>query len=153
MVREAAMNGGVEFSVGHFGDVRREAIGAMVLEPVVTTGSLVLSRIGGDRNGQVSVGNFLGSPHVTPEEIIKTAARRTAGACAGRRIVVPQDTTEINFSGCSGGRRGLGPAGYWRSRCSFRENWQEVCRLRSVPQRRPHRACFSRRDRTIPAAA
>jgi hypothetical protein len=111
MVREAAMNGGVEFSVGHFGDVRREAIGAMVLERVVTTGSLVLSRIGGDRNGQVSVGNFLGSPHVTPEEIIKTAARRTAGACAGRRIVVPQDTTEINFSGCSGGRRGLGPAG------------------------------------------
>jgi len=105
------MNGSAEFYVGHFGDVRREAIGAMVLERVVTTGSVVLSRIGGDRNGQVSVGNFLGSPHVTPEEIVKTAGTRTAGACAGRRIVVPQDTTEINFSGCSGGRRGLGPAG------------------------------------------
>jgi hypothetical protein len=109
------MNGGAEFHIGHFGDVRREAIGAMTFERVVTTGSLVLSRIGGDRNGQVSIGNFLGSPHVTPAEIVETAAKRTAGACAGRRIVVPQDTTEINFSGCSGGRRGLGPAGDGRT--------------------------------------
>jgi len=105
------MNSEGEFYIGHFGDVRREAIGAMVLERVVTTGSLVLSRIGGDRNGQVSVGNFLGSRRVTPEEIVKTAAKRTAGACAGRRIVVPQDTTEINFSGRHRRRRGLGPAG------------------------------------------
>src|SRR5215203_5638967 len=127
MVREAAMNGGVEFSVGHFGDVRREAIGAMVLERVVTTGSLVLSRIGGDRNGQVSVGNFLGSPHVTPEEIIKTAARRTAGACAGRRIVVPQDTTEINFSGCSGGVVVSGrPATGRRQGSSAMRRWQSM---------------------------
>jgi Transposase DDE domain len=100
-----------QFYLGHFGDVRREAVGAMVFERVVATGSLVLCRIGGDRNGQVSVGNFLGSPHVTPAEIIKTAGERTALACAAGRIVVPQDTTEINFSGRSGGRRGLGPAG------------------------------------------
>ena len=43
--------------------------------------------------------------------MLSTAAHRTASACTGRRIVVAQDTTEINFSGRSQGRRGLGPAG------------------------------------------
>jgi Transposase DDE domain len=36
---------------------------------------------------------------------------RTARACAGRRVVVAQDTTEINFSGRDKGRRGLGLGG------------------------------------------
>jgi hypothetical protein len=48
---------------------------------------------------------------VTHQEILATAGRRTASACAGRRIVAAQDTTEINFSGRDRGRRGLGPAG------------------------------------------
>jgi hypothetical protein len=48
---------------------------------------------------------------VTHEEILKTTATRTASACTGRRIVAAQDTTEINFSGRSQGRQGLGPAG------------------------------------------
>jgi len=100
-----------DFFIGHFGDSRRQAVGAKVCERVITTGSLVLTRVGGNRNGEESIRNFLGSRHVTPEEIVKSAAKRTAGACAGRRIVVPQDTTEINFSGRSSGRRGLGPAG------------------------------------------
>ena len=75
------------------------------------TGSLVLRQVGGDRAGEMSAHRFLDSPHVTPEEIIWTTADRTASACAGRRIVVAQDTTEINFSGRDRGRRGLGPAG------------------------------------------
>ena len=54
---------------------------------------------------------FLDSPHVTPQEILNTAANRTAAACSGRRIVAAQDTTESNFSGRSRGRKGLGPAG------------------------------------------
>ena len=35
---------------------------------------------------------------------------RTSAACAGRRVVAAQDTTEVNFSGRDRGRRGLGPA-------------------------------------------
>jgi hypothetical protein len=97
--------------IGFFGDVRREHAGAVLFERVVATGSLVLRKIGGDRAGELSAHRFLGSRHVTPQEIIETAGRRTAIACAGRRIVAAQDTTEINFSGRDRGRKGLGPAG------------------------------------------
>jgi hypothetical protein len=51
---------------------------------------------------------------VTPEELIATAGASTAAA-AGRRIVVAQDTTEINFSGRDRVRKGLGPAGDGKS--------------------------------------
>lgn len=99
------------FRIGFFGDVRREGAGATLFERVVATGSLVLREVGGDRAGEMSAHRFLGSSHVTPEEILKTAGKRTALACAGRRMVAAQDTTEINFSGRHRGRDGLGPAG------------------------------------------
>jgi hypothetical protein len=105
------MDHDAEFRIGSFGDVRREQAGTALFERVVTTGSLVLRELGGDRAGEMSAHRFLDSRHVTPEEILKTAGKRTAAACAGRRIVAAQDTTEINFSGRDRGRRGLGPAG------------------------------------------
>jgi hypothetical protein len=99
------------FRIGYFGDERRERAGTALFERVVETGSLVLRQVGGGRAGEMSAHRFLASAHVTHEEILTTAGRRTAAACAGRRIVVAQDTTEINFSGRERARRGLGPAG------------------------------------------
>jgi hypothetical protein len=97
--------------IGYFGDVRREQAGAILFERVVATGSLVLRQVGGDRAGELSAHRFLGSARVTPEEILAAVGRRTAEACAGRRIVAAQDTTEINFKGRDRRREGLGPAG------------------------------------------
>jgi hypothetical protein len=97
--------------IGYFGDVRREQTGAILLKRVVATGSLVLRQVGGDRAGELSANRFLGSARVTPEEILATVGRRTAAACAGRRIVAAQDTTEINFKDRHRRREGLGPAG------------------------------------------
>jgi len=97
--------------IGYFGDVRRAQAGAILFGRVVATGSLVLRAAGGDRAGELSGHRFLGSRYVTPEEIIATVGRRTASACAGRRIVAAQDTTEINFKGRDRRRKGLGPAG------------------------------------------
>jgi Transposase DDE domain len=105
------MNHNAGYRIGFFGDVRREQAGMAFFERVVATGSLVIREVGGDRAGEVSAHRFLDSRHVTADEIIKTAAKRTADACAGRRIVAVQDTTEINFSGRDRRRRGLGPAG------------------------------------------
>jgi len=103
------------FEIGSFGDVRRQRIGAEVFERVVANGSLVVREIGRDRAGELSAHRFLESIHVRPEEIIATAGRRTAMACAARRIVAVQDTTEINFSGRDRDRKGLGPAGDGKS--------------------------------------
>jgi len=108
---EAVMCDDEGLRLGFFGDVRRQQAGTMLFERVLATGSLVLRKVGGDRAGEISAHRFLASAHVTPEEIVATAGRRTAAACAGRRIVAAQDTTEINFSGRHRGRRGFGPAG------------------------------------------
>jgi hypothetical protein len=97
--------------IGFFRNKQRERIGTEIFEGVVAFSSLVVRQIGIDRAGEKSMHGFLGSPHVTPEEIIATVGRRTARACVGRRIVAAQDTTEINFSGRARGRKGLGPAG------------------------------------------
>jgi Transposase DDE domain len=112
---DAAADGLDGYRIGFFGDVRRERAGALFFQQVVATGSIVLRRVGGDRAGEVAAQRFLGCPRVSFEEIVLTAGRRTATACAGRRIVAAQDTTEINFSGRDRGRRDLGPAGDGKS--------------------------------------
>jgi hypothetical protein len=113
--RRSAMVVDEDYRIGCFRHVRREAVGAIIFERVVTSGSLVVREIGVDRAGEMSAHRFLGSPHVTAAEIIATAGTRTAAACVGRRMVVAQDTTEINFSGRDRGRKGLGPAGDGKS--------------------------------------
>ena len=97
--------------LGYFGDARRAAVGSTLIERVMETGSLVIRKLGRDRAGEMAIHRFLSAPSVTTVEIMQTLAGRTAGACAGRRIVVAQDTTEINFAGREERRRGLGPAG------------------------------------------
>jgi hypothetical protein len=99
------------FHLGYFGDARRQRAGATLYERVVETGSLVLRQVGSDRRGEMSAQRFLASEDVTHQEILITAGRRTASACAGRRIVAAQDTTEINFKDRDRAREGLGPAG------------------------------------------
>ena len=110
MAERAAVQG-----IGWFGDARRAAAGAFVLERIVETGSLVIRKVGGDRAGEMMVHRFLSSPAVQVSEIVETVAARTAAACAGRVVVAVQDTTEINFAGRELARVGLGPAGDGKS--------------------------------------
>jgi len=93
------------------GDIRAAARGAWLFEQIVATGSLVLRRVGRTRAGEVAAHRYLASAHVTPQIIVSAFSARTAEACAGRRIVAAQDTTEINFSGRGRPAKGLGPAG------------------------------------------
>src|SRR5664279_4448554 len=84
--------------LGHFGDARRAAMGSILIERVVETGTLVIRKLGRDRAGEVAIHRFLSAPSVTTGEMVETLAARTAAACAGRQIVVAQDTTEIAFT-------------------------------------------------------
>jgi DDE family transposase len=94
-----------------FGDVRVAERADWLIERVATAGTLVLRKLGETRAGEKAVHRFLSSPYVAVERIVETLAARTAGQCAGRRILAVQDTTEINFSGRDKKRRGFGPAG------------------------------------------
>ncbi|HZC16322.1 MAG TPA: hypothetical protein VE309_06140 [Caulobacteraceae bacterium] len=97
------------------GDVRTAASGARLFEQIVATGSLVLRKLGETRAGEMAAHRFLSSPHVSTGGILEAFSARTRQASTGRRVVVAQDTTEINFSGRSAARRGLGPAGDGKS--------------------------------------
>jgi Transposase DDE domain len=94
---------------GAFRDKRRSAVLASLEEAMVTQSSVVVRRLGEDRAGEISAHRALSSPEVTPTGIVACVAGRTAAAVAGRRIVIAQDTTEVNFPGRV--RKGLGPAG------------------------------------------
>jgi Transposase DDE domain len=94
---------------GAYGDKRRAAAVARLSDRIVACGSVVIREVGETRKGEISAHRILGSCHVTPGETLRCVARATAATCAGRRVVVAQDTTEQNFPGRIGG--GLGGAG------------------------------------------
>ena len=94
-----------------FGDIRVAERADWLIERVSTAGTLVLRKLGEDRAGEKAVHRFLSSPYVSVDRIVETLAARSAVQCAGRRILVVQDTTEINFAGRDKKRRGFGPAG------------------------------------------
>src|SRR5437763_1234994 len=94
---------------GRFGDKRRSAALAQLEEAMVSQSSVVVRQLGEDRAGEMSAHRVLSAPEVSPDGIAECFAERTACAVSGRRIVVAQDTTEVNFPGRS--RKSLGPAG------------------------------------------
>jgi hypothetical protein len=97
------------------GDVRTSARGAWLLDQIVSLGTLVLKDLGGDRAGEMAAHRYLSSPYVTSQGVLEALGARTGEACAGRRVVAAQDTTEISFSGKAAAGRGLGPGGDGKS--------------------------------------
>ena len=77
------------------------------------------------------------APSVTTVEMVETLAARTAAACAGHRIIVAQDTTEINFAGREERRRGLGPAGGGHARMTLWRRAPGAGHAYRIPMRRP----------------
>ena len=98
-------------SIGEFADARRASRGAWLYDRIVSTGSLVLREVGGDRAGEIAAHRFLDSGAVTHCEILGTLTTRTGQACARRRVICAQDTTEVNFRGRDNARCGLGRGG------------------------------------------
>ena len=94
---------------GAYGDCRRAGAMERLFDGIVERQSLVIRKVGGGRRGEISAHRVLSSPEVTAAQTLACFGRRTAAAVGGRRIVVAQDTTEVNFPGRQS--RGLGPAG------------------------------------------
>jgi hypothetical protein len=104
--------GSVEWSVGSFGDKRLDARGGLLLERMVTVGSVCLRRLSsGAREGIVGFGRFLANERVTVDGLIDGWGAGAARACAGAHVLAIQDTSEINFHTTADHRRGLGKIG------------------------------------------
>jgi hypothetical protein len=96
---------------GFCGDIRIVRRFDRILEDITSSGSLAPRKFGADRAAEIAAHRFLGSERVSAQAILEEAAARTAQACRGRRVVVAQDTTEINFSGRDNDRGDLGRGG------------------------------------------
>jgi hypothetical protein len=73
-----------------------------------------LRQLGGDRANTERFRRFLHNPSVTREIMLSTAADHTARAAHERHVLAIQDTTELNFSGHAGSKRGFGVVGNGR---------------------------------------
>ena len=93
------------------GDIRLDRRSDWVVDRIVATHSLVLKTVGGDRAGEAAINRWLGHEDVDPAAILAPHVARTRAAVQGRRVVVAQDTTEVNFAGRARRRKGLGPGG------------------------------------------
>src|ERR1700689_5484539 len=99
---------------GTFGDLRLKERGAGLLEALVGKGTACLRQLGGDRTTTEGFRRFLHNDAVTREIMLSTVADHTAMAARGRHVLAIQDTTELNFSGHAGSKRGFGVVGNGR---------------------------------------
>lgn len=65
-------------------------------------GGLCVRRLGASRAGEIRLTRFLRNEAVTVAEMVRTAAERTASACAGRHVLAIQDTTVVQSDGGGG---------------------------------------------------
>ena len=61
-----------------------------IADRVVATGSLVQRKVGGSRNGEIAMLDFLASPKITVASIMEADVELTAAAARGRCAVAPQ---------------------------------------------------------------
>lgn len=64
-----------------------------------------------NRADEVGAARFYRNRKVKKREMFATAARRTAAAAEGRHVLIPQDTSEINYQAKAKRKRGLGKVG------------------------------------------
>jgi len=93
------------------GDLRRDDRASLMLEQIVSTGSVVLREFGGSRPGEMAAHRLLSSKKVDPVSLLAPHVARTAMACKGRRVVAAQDTSEISFARRRKPVKGMGPTG------------------------------------------
>lgn len=97
--------------LGSFGDERLRKGGAVFLAALAERQTTCVRKLGGNRAGEVRFGRFLRNPAVTKEEMLVTAGLATGARVGGRRVLVLQDTTELNFAAHAASKRGFGTVG------------------------------------------
>jgi Transposase DDE domain len=98
-----------EAALGRFGDQRRAAVGAALLNAVQSKRTLCVHRLAESRNQTLQFNNFLSNPAVSSHEMLVTAGRTTNRHAAGRHVLAVMDTTDVLFPTQEANKRGFGP--------------------------------------------
>ncbi|TIN90276.1 MAG: IS4 family transposase, partial [Mesorhizobium sp.] len=83
----------------------------MVLERMFARVSAGMRRLADTRAEKVAFTRLFRNRHVSKQEIIRTAAARTAEMAAGRHVLIIEDSSEINYEAKASRKRGLGRVG------------------------------------------
>ncbi len=88
-----------------FGDIRLDNRGKRLIESICDCQRVCIRQFSEGRNEEVSNGRFLRNQKVAPEKMLPYAYNKAAELCAGKHVLLVQDTSTMNF--------GLAPtAGY-----------------------------------------
>jgi len=85
--------------------------GAWALERIRARITAIIRQLADTRAEQIALARFFRNCYVTVQEIVRTAAARTAEAAAGRHVLIIEDTSEINYQAKASRKRGLGRVG------------------------------------------
>jgi hypothetical protein len=99
------------YSLGSFGDARRERVGTALVASMQHNRTMCLHRLAKDRRQARQFGTFLANPCVSTAEMVIYAGQQTGRRVAGRHILSIQDTTELHFATHIASKKGFGTAG------------------------------------------
>jgi len=100
-----------EAQLGHFGDRRLAATGSALLSAMQKHQSMCLHVLGESREQTRRFGDFLDNEAVSRWEMLARAGQLTGQRVVGRHVLAVADTTELNFAGHTGSKRGFGTVG------------------------------------------
>jgi Transposase DDE domain len=101
----------LEQSLGRFGDVRLERVGAALVASMQHNRTMCLHRLAKDRREARQFGEFLANYRVSVLEMRISAGQHTGRRVAGRHVLAIQDTTELHFTSHATSKRGFGTGG------------------------------------------
>ncbi|HVB68972.1 MAG TPA: IS4 family transposase [Acetobacteraceae bacterium] len=104
----------VEACLGRFGDHRLAATGAALLGAVQREQTMCLHALAHSRAERRRFTDFLDNPAVSRVEMLVQAGRLTGRRASGRHVLAIADTSELNFAGHAGRKRGFGKVGNGR---------------------------------------
>ena len=100
-----------QFQLGRFGDRRLAATGDCLLAAMEKQQTMCLHALADSREEVLRYGAFLDNEAVTRYEMLVRTGQLTAQRAAGRQVLVVSDTSEHNYAGHTGSKRGFGTVG------------------------------------------
>ncbi len=100
--------------LGGFGDRRLTVTGEALLGAMQREQTMCLHALAKSRSERRRFADFLDNPAVSRAEMLVWAGRLTAKRAVGRHVLVISDTSELNFAGHAGRKRGFGKVGNGR---------------------------------------
>lgn len=96
------------YCIGKFGDKRLCRTGKLLYSRMIERSTVCLRQLSDTRAAERRFHRLLESPKVTPQEISRVGAERTAEAAVGRHVLAIQDTSELDYTAHARRTDGLG---------------------------------------------